>query len=213
MQYNPKQNNSFSRFMQFEQNKNKPVQKLDKLATTVSSRCVNIDSRDRNRSLYPNSNKFQVQVNPDGSFKGAGLFTNFRNVKSIRIVEAILPAVAQTEAYISLVVPELDDTMVGTNDVLKKSFAILIPERTDAPGNFVHCKTKDMCNCFKKFDPPLANLRRFTFEFYGPDGVLTDFGTDTSEPTAPDKTKQVFLCLEIVTETPNTSKLNSRAVF
>ena len=213
MQFNPKINSDFSRYMQFEQNKNKPVQKLDTLATTVKSRCINIDSRDRNRGLYPNSNKFQVQVNPDGSFDGAGLFTNFRNVKSIRVVEAVLPAVAQTESYISLVVPELDDTMVGTNDVLKKSFAILIPERTDAPGNFVHCKTKDMCNCFKKFDPPLANIRRFTFEFYGPDGVLTDFGTDTSPPTVPDKTKQVFLCLEIITEEPNRSKINSRAVY
>ena len=97
MQYNPKINSDFSRYMQFEQNKNKPVQKLDNLSTTVKSRCVNIDSRDRNRGLYPNSNRFQVQVNPDGSFDGAGLFTNFRNVKSIRVVEAILPAVAQTE--------------------------------------------------------------------------------------------------------------------
>jgi len=213
MQYNPNQNTNYSRFMQFEQNKNKPVQQLAKLATTVSSRCVNIDSRDRDRGLYPNSNKFQVQVNPDGSFEGAGLFTNFKNVKSIRIVEAILPAVAQTEAYIALVVPELHDTMVGTNDVLKKSFAILIPERTDAPGNFVHCKTKDMCNCFKKFDPPLANIRRFTFEFYGSDGILTDFGTDTSAPTAPDKTMQVMLILEIQTEDPNRTALNSRAVY
>ena len=60
MQFNPRQNSEFSRYMQFEQNKNKPVQKLDKLATTVKSRCVNIDSRDRNRDQFPNSNLFQV---------------------------------------------------------------------------------------------------------------------------------------------------------
>ena len=214
MQFNPRsRNDEFSRFMQFDKNINKPVQELSKLSTTLSARCVNIDSRDRNRGKYPNSNKFLVQVNPDGDSIEAGLFTTFKNVKSIRVVEAILPAIAQSFAYISLRVEELEDTMVGTNDVLKKSFAMLIPERTDAPGNFVTCRVKDMCHCFKKFDPPKGNLSRMTMFFYSPDGELVDFGTDTIPPTAPDLTKQVMLILEITTVNPNRTVLNTRAVY
>ena len=214
MQFNSRgRNTDFSRFLQLEQNQNRGIPELAKMSTTLSSKCVNIDSRDRNREKYPNSSRFLVDINPDGNSIEAGLFTTFRNVKSIRIIEAILPATAQTFAYISLVVNELDDTMSGTNDVLKKSFAMLIPERTDAPGNFITCRVKDMCHCFKKFDPPLANLRRMTFEFHSPDGTLVDFGTDTTAPTAPDLTKQVMLILEIVTEDPNKSSIPSRPVY
>lgn len=201
----------FSRFLEIDENKNKPIPELKKVSTMLSSRCVNIDSRDRNRDQFPNSNKFTVHVNPGPDFIGAGLYTNLKNIYSIRLVEAVVPAAIQSYAYVTLVIPELEDTMIGTNDTLKKSFAILFPNRTH--GNFISCRVKDMCSCFKKFDPPKANLRRMTLEFYTPDGELMDFGTDNVSSSPPNDNVQVMLVLEVTVEDPNRASLNSRPIF
>lgn len=193
------------------QNRNMGVPKIEKISTVLEARCVAIDSRDRNRDQYPNSNNFKVQVNPGNTFVGAALYTNFRNVYSIRLVEAVLPDFTGDHAYIVLVIPELQDTLVGTNDILKKSFAMLFPDQIN--GNFVSCRVKDMCYCFKKFNPALANIRTLTLEFYAPDGTLVDFGTDATLPTAPTSTVQNMIVLEITTINSNRAKLEATPIF
>ena len=193
------------------QNRNMGVPVVEKVATMLDARCVAIDSRDRNRDSYPNSNRFQVQVNPSNTFVGAALYTNFKNIRKIRLVQAILPDFTGSHAYIILVIPELQDTLVGTNDVLKKSFAMLFPDQVN--GDFVNCRVADMCYCAKTFTPALANIRTLTLEFYAPDGTLVDFGTDASLPTAPTSTVQNMLVLEITTVTSNRKVLEAMPIF
>ena len=184
-------------FKELPQNRDMPPPVVERPITVLTARCVNVDSRDRNRDQFPGSNSFQVQMNPSDTFVGAALFTNFKNIYSIRLVNAVVPDFTADEPYLSLVIPELQDTMAGTNDVLKKSFAMLYPERVH--GSFLSCQVKDMCYCFKKFTPPLANLRSLTFQFYDPDGVLYDFGTDAASSSPVVNTVQVMLTLEITT--------------
>ena len=193
------------------QNRNMGVPVVEKVVTTLESRCVAIDSRDRNREHYPNSNKFKVQSNPGNDYVGAALYTNFRNVQKIRLVQAILPNFTGDHAYIVLVIPELQDTLVGSNDILKKSFAMLFPDQVN--GNFVNCRVADMCYCAKKFTPALANIRSLTLEFYAPDGTLVDFGTDSSEPTDPITTVQNMVVLEITTVNSNRKVLEATPIF
>jgi hypothetical protein len=202
---------SFS-FEQFEKNINKPVSQLRKMPIEKTIKCVTIDSRDRNRSQFPNSNKFTVHVNPSNTFEGAGLYTNLRNVQSIKLVEAILPSTVLTYAYIVLVIPELEDTMIGTNDLLKKCFAILIPDDNIGSGNFVTTRY-NFGYCSKIYDPPKANINRLTFEFYTPSGTLINFGTDTTPPTAPNSNVQATLILQIEMLNASKNQINSRIVY
>jgi len=194
-----------------EKNANVGVPKLERVSTSLSATCVNIDSRDRNRDQFPNSNNFQVHVNPSNTFVGAGLYTQFKNIYSIRLISAVVPDFTADHAYLTLVIPELQDTMVGTNDTLKKSFALLFPDTVH--GNFVSSKTKDMCYCYKKFSPPLASINRLTLEFYDPSGTLVNFGTDNTLPTAPNANVQSMIVLEITSVDSNTSVIESRAIW
>ena len=151
-----------------------------------------------------------VYFNPDQAFTGAALFQNFKNIYSVRLVEAVLPSVVQNSAYVSLVIPEIYEHVAGTNDILRKSFAILIPERV--VGNFVHCRIKDNIYCSKKFIPAKANFNKWTIELYQSDGTLINLGTDTSPPTAPDSTVQASLIFELKTVEHNRSKIISNII-
>lgn len=200
-----------NQFQVIEKNANKPQPKLERISTTSTSKCIAVDSRDRNREQFPDSNRFRVHVNPSDTFEGAGLFTNLKNVESIKLVECITPDFTGSHPYLTLVIPELQDTMLGTNDKLKKAFAMVFPDTVH--GNFVSCKTKGCCYCLKKFKPALANINRLTFEFYAPDGTLVDFGVDTTPPTAPNNNVQVIVVLEVHTIESNISVIESRPLF
>jgi hypothetical protein len=200
-----------NQFQVIEKNINKQQPKLERIATTTTTKCIAVDSRDRNRELFPDSNRFRVHINPSDTFEGAGLFTNLKNIESIKLVECIVPDFTGNHSYLTLVIPELQDTMLGTNDKLKKAFAMIFPDTVN--GNFVSCKTKGCCYCLKKFKPALANINRLTFEFYAPDGTLVDFGTDTTPPTAPNGNVQVIVILEVHTIESNISVIESHPLF
>ena len=50
---------------------------------------VNIDSTDRDRTLWADSGNFEVKMQPDGQFKGTTINRSFKNVKSKPIPNAI----------------------------------------------------------------------------------------------------------------------------
>ena len=192
------------RYSQHSENQDKGVPELKELHTAPEQRCVVIDSRDRNRDKYPDSSDFRVMFNPGADYDGAGLFTELRNVTSIRLVECILPATVRSYSHLVLVIPELSDNLLGTNDILRKSFATLLPDRSEtATDDFVRCRINDMCNCFRKYDPPRARISSFTLQFYTPSGDIVNLGTDTSSPTAVDDTVQVLCIFEVTMSVSN----------
>lgn len=204
MQFNRNQMTPGAQYMQFQQNMNRGVPKVESVKTVTETRCITIDSRDRNRARYANSNKFRVKFNPGKGELDASLLFSPRKVISIRLAECVLPAIAKTYRYITLVIPEIEDTMIGTGDKVRKSFTTLVPTNYETgTGDWIRIQAKDLCNCMRTFDPPKERLSNLTFEFYSPDETLVDFGTDTSAPTAPNENVQVFMVFEIKMEVPN----------
>ena len=150
------------------------------------NRCIKenpivVDSRDRDRNLYPNTNRFVVKFdnNADGNIP-----CNFHNVESIELVQAILPQSVLSPTtgapYINMEIQELRDTFQGTNTHLRNLFAFLSPQ--DVYGDkFLSCKFYHSAR--RVFSPPIASLNKFTIELRHPDGSLFDFGADTSAGT------------------------------
>ena len=138
--------------------------------------CIVIDSRDRNTTQYPNTNNFAFHFFPSDTFVGAALYEQYHNIKSIRLVECLVPDFDTTSIpYLTLVIPELDKCLSGTNDTLKKAFTVLLPDREFS--GILHCRTDGMPFCKKEYFPPKSSFSKFTLTFFNPDGTLHTFGT------------------------------------
>ncbi len=147
-----------------------------------------IDSRDRDRALFPNSNQFTINFNnvPSGIL---------RNVSEIEIIQAFFPSIATQVPYISLEIPHLNNQCFsGTNDNLARSTAIFSPQR---PIGTDFIASKRYLGQSIKLNPVRASIDRLSFVFRQPDGDLFDFGTDTSHSSPPDPSVQVAIYLRI----------------
>lgn len=142
---------------------------------TSRHRCVVVDSRDRNTTAYPNKNQWAFHFDPSDTFQGAALYEQYHNVKSIRLVECLVPDFSADHPYLILEIPELDETLSGTNDSLSKAFTVLLPDRIFS--GIVHCRTDGMPFCKKEWNPPKGSFHKFTMSFKTPDGALYTFGT------------------------------------
>lgn len=142
---------------------------------TVQYQCIVVDSRDRNTTAFPTPNPFAFHFFPSNTFEGAALFEKYHNISSIRLVECILPDFSSSVPYLTLVIPELDDTLSGTNDILKKAFTVLLPDRIF--GGILHCRTDGMAYCKKEYNPPKGSFSKWSLSFYEPDGNLHTFGS------------------------------------
>ena len=130
------------------------------------------------------------------------------SVYTVQLTECLLPkGFEDTYPYLVLKIPELDNSLEGTNTILGTSFAILIPDRFI--GNTVHCRVNRQCYCFKKFIPTLASLGKFTIEIYTPDGTLYDF---KGSKDVDDASIQNMMIFEIVMKTLSRKMFNETIV-
>lgn len=178
------------------QHKNKQI-KLPDPTTCIKETPIIIDSRDRDRSLFPNTNRYIVKF--DNNDNGH-ISCNFHNVESIELVQAILPQSVLSSTtgvpYINLEIEELQDTFQGTNTALRNAFAFLSPQ--DVYGTkYLSCKFYRTAK--RVFEPPLASLSKFTIELRHPNGDLFDFGADTAVGNAPNEDVQTVLYFVINT--------------
>ena len=165
--------------------------------THIKENPIIIDSRDRDRELYPDTNNYVVKFdnNEDGNIS-----RNYRNIHSIELVQAILPQAVLNATtgvpYINLEIEEIRDSFQGTNTALRNSFAFLSPQ--DVYGsNYLSCKFYRSAK--RVFDPPLGSLNKFTIELRHPDGTLYDFGSDNPAGSAVDETVQTMFYFVINT--------------
>lgn len=173
--------------------------KLPDLDHTIRERCIFIDSRDRDRDLYPNTNEFVVHFNDSGLGTGAIINESYKDICSIELVQCVLPqsVIGVTGVpYLTLEIPELDNTFQGTNDTLSRAFGYLSPQ--DVYGT-THLSTKFYRRCKKVFSPPKASLGKLTLRFRQPNGELFDFGADTSSGNPVNEDVQVLLYFDIHT--------------
>ena len=172
---------------------------LTDVDTTIREHSVFISSRDRDRDIHPNTNEFIVHFNGSGTGNGAIIEESYKNIESIELVQCVLPqsVIGVTGVpYLTLEIPELDNTFKGTNSTLSKAFGYLSPQ--DIYGT-THLSTKFYRRCKKVFYPPKASLGKITLRFRQPNGELFDFGTDTASGNPVNEDVQVLLYFDIHT--------------
>lgn len=167
---------------------------------------ITIDSRDRNRTIWPSANNFQVKLDASSTFNGALISRVFRNVKSLEVVSVQFPNANNVlnEMYLYLCFPELDGVFESTSLVGTKAIAKLEPYA--AIGNYVLVKYDTKYPKLVFPDKGLSWLSSLTVEFRKYDGTLFNFGTDTTAPTALNPALQTSITLRVVVQVPRTGQ-------
>lgn len=206
-------NIDFKQFLQIKENQNKSVPKLAPRKLTSKEYTMLIDSRDRDRSIYPASNNFIVKINT-GDNTNATINYKYKNIKELVLSSAVVPKRITSYSYLILDIEELNSTKIqGTNQYLNNAFAIMIPEQHDNPGDFTNCTIHYLDFQRHHFDPPLATLpNTFTINIRQPNGDLADLGTDNLLPNAPKDSVQAFFLFKIICQEEDFHQLNSRVI-
>ena len=64
---------------------------MEEQDTVLEERCIIIDSRDRDRAKWPNTNEFQIKIR--GSDQDVGVVDyECRNIRSIELMKAVVPS-------------------------------------------------------------------------------------------------------------------------
>ena len=160
---------------------------------------VVLDSRNRDRSIYPSTSQFQVKTTPNQYFQGAFIGRSFKNVESIELIDAIFPNTnnVTNQMYLYLCIPEVDGVMESTNPIGSRALAKLVPSQLI--GNFIYVTYGNQLHPIKYYQSAGARIDQLTVEFRRPDGSLFDFGTDTAAGTEPNPLVQTSITLRIVT--------------
>ena len=146
---------------------------------------VAIDSRDRDRKIWPNSNEFRISFAPSSSavFDNRDLgFINrdFSNVVSVQLVSIIIPRFSvdgdciDTYPYLLLEIDELGGIYDGTNSSTSNAFCKITFDTV--VGKYVHFSPQNYEPFIKEFNPRIS-LNRLTIHFKKPNGKLFDFGS------------------------------------
>lgn len=152
-----------------------------------------VDSRDRDRTIFPNPNNYTIQF--DNGFDG-NVQEKFKNIVSVQIIDGHVPdAVTGLVPYLTLDIPELHSTYAGTNNHLSNTFAILNPESKGTP----YARFKLVTPGINKYRTPIASLNKLTFQFKDHNGSLYDFGTDAPPSTIPIDSINNSLIFKIIT--------------
>lgn len=158
---------------------------------------INVDSRDRDRAIWPFSSQFEVKLDPPHPYRGAQIQRSFRNIISIELMNAVFPNTNKIldMQYLYLNIPEIDG-IIDTTCNGRRFFAKLLPQH--AIGSFVY-NYQDIGERAKKIYPFRgARLDKLTIELRDPTGALVHFGNDHG--ASPNPLLQTSFAFKIVVE-------------
>jgi hypothetical protein len=155
-----------------------------------------IDSKDRDRTKYPNANYFVIDFSP-ANFNPASpesantgfISRAFGNIISCEVLDVVMLHTAdQSDSsdsaatnpripYILLDMAELGTNYQGTNDELNKCFAMLTSYDVMDNYKHFHINADNSSHTIKKVYNPRINLNRLTIQIKLPNGQLWDFGS------------------------------------
>lgn len=187
--YDTKSNNQYS------------VEQEPNIEYDTTTHYLTISSRDRNFTTDPNVNHYTIN------------FPNeFKNISSIELVQAIIPARNNVEAepYLLLDIDELPDVMVSNDTYVSNAFAILQLAAPTTTSGFIQIDKRIHENTVKYFKIPKAYLSKMTVSLRDCTGSLFDFGTDSAPPQ---KELQNTFVFKIVTMEKRRDTLRHRNVF
>ena len=162
---------------------------------------LSISSRDRDTTDYPNPNQYTLILKD-----------HFKNIYSIELLQAIIPAKNSVDAepYLLLKIDELDDVMLGNDRHISDAFAILQMAPPTTSGGFIQIDKRIHENTVKYFKVPKASLSRLSVRITDCDGIPFDFGADT---TVPNKSLQNTFVFKIITLEKTRKTLNHRNLY
>jgi len=165
---------------------------------------ITLDSRDRDRTVWPSASQYQVKMQPEDTFQGATLGRAFKNVRSIEVMTVQYPNTLSVldQMYLFLCFPEVDGVYEATNVTGNKALAKLVA--TSLIGNYVYIEFPHQNRPRRLFPGKGARLDKLTPEFRTFDGSIFNFGTDTVPPLACDPKLQTSITLRVIVQIPNT---------
>jgi len=157
--------------------------------TKMVTHLVSIDSKDRDKSKWPNINNYRIDFAPTNNIfdneneKHGYVGRSFNNVISIELCQVIMPRKAidgndlDDYPYIIISIDEFDGVYQGTNDIMNKAFAKITFDRNI--GKYKEFSTNNSNNdrFIKKFNPRIG-INKLTINFLTPDGNPYNFGSD-----------------------------------
>ena len=180
----------------------KPFMQMPQTNLIVDPVCkyLSIDSRDRDRTIYPNTNHFRVPLEVSNNTPSTG--TRYRNIYSVTLLSCVVPNVPQifTQPYILLQIDEVSGLYDAANPTSAKAFTKLYFREVTGSSAFLRSdKAVGDPSCKIFYPAPRASLDHVTVSFRYYDGTLVDFGADTTAPTDPNTLVQTTFTLEIKT--------------
>lgn len=184
----------------------------DEQNTILEETCIIIDSRDRDRSKWPNTNEFQIKIR--GSDQDIGVVDyECKNIKSIELMKCVVPSIVTNGTtgipYLILEIPELENLYHGTNTTLENAFGYLSPQDTIGT-KFIGCKYENLCK--RTYEPAMGSLGSMTIRIRRPDGSLFHFGSDTILPSTVNDDVQIMLIFKITAIRPNRQMLRPQLI-
>jgi hypothetical protein len=162
---------------------------------------LSISSRERDTTDYPNPNHYTVFLKD-----------TYKNIYSIELLQAIIPAKNSVEAepYLLLKIDELEDVMSGNDRHMSDAFAILQMAPPTTPGGFIQIDKRIHENTVKYFKVPKASLGRLSVTITDCDGIPFDFGADNATPL---RSLQNTFVFKIITLEKTRKTLNHRNLY
>lgn len=163
---------------------------LKPLPTVTKQKILVVDSRDRDKTKWPNPTEFSVYMD---SYNGASFNENIFNIKDITLEQCVVHDFTHDHPYLVIHMPELQQRIAGTNKNIREAFGILVPDHV--VGNYVNCKPlRRYHNC--EFNPPLSRMPTFKVKYLTPDGDLFEpIGLDAEDV-------ETLLVMKITQEVP-----------
>lgn len=158
-----------------------------------------VTSKSRDITLFPSSSNFSVELNDE-----------YRNIRSIELIQAIIPDKGNVtqEPYLLLQINEIDNVMDSPDDVIRKSFAFLCTNTATEPSYFISIDRSVHENTPKIYTNLKASLSKMTLRIVDSTGNIFSFGS----PVDPkDKLYQTTFIFKIVTV--EKKRLSNKAAF
>ncbi len=162
-------NNKYSDVFDDDFNKKVSISNEKQYEKKINHICIS--SRDRDNNVYPDVNRYVIDLN-----------TELKNIVSIELIQAIIPAKnnVEEEPYLLLKINEIDDVLISNDKNISDSFAILQLTQPTSVGGFIQIDKRIHEHTVKYYKTPKASLKRFTISILDCVGNLFNFGTDTN---------------------------------
>ena len=162
---------------------------------------LTVSSKNRNITFDPLVNNYIVHFP-----------TEFKNIYSIELIQAIIPAKnnVEIEPYLLLDIEEIQDVMISSDSNISKSFAILLLAPPTTSGGFIQIDNRIHENTVLNFTTPKASLSKMSITIKDSDGNLFDFGVNSNTLN---KNMQNTFIFKIITGEKKRAQLNQRNVY